>query len=226
MAVAPHTRRSGAALAASLAILAVTSGCGREAGPAAAPSSPPVLTSAAPPSAVPSSAVPSSAGSSGGQSSVAPTTTRRPTVPTTGATSTTAPAGTGRCHTSELGLAFGPVDAGAGQRHGTVLLQNESSRRCTIFGFGGLQVLDAARRPLPVALSRVGSPPTLVRFGPRSNVIGKTITWGAIPAGVTCVRPVYVLVTPPDETAPLTARWPYGPVCGGRIAGFAYGVSG
>jgi hypothetical protein len=36
---------------------------------------------------------------------------------------------------------------------------------------------------------------------------------------------VYVLVTPPDETDPLTARWPYGPVCGGRIAGSAYGAA-
>jgi hypothetical protein len=107
-----------------------------------------------------------------------------------------------------------------------VILKDESTRRCTIFGFGGLQVLDAARHPLPVTLSRVGAAPTLVRFGPRSNLIGKTISWGAIAAGVTCVQPVYVLVTPPDETAPLTARWPYGSVCGGRIAGSAYGATG
>jgi Protein of unknown function (DUF4232) len=220
MSVLPYVRRSGAALAA-LAVLVGVSSCGQDAGPVAAPSAtgaspaPATPTPATPTPATPTPAVPV-------PTTAAPATTRPPvTGPSTGAPPA---AGPGRCHTSELSLAFGPADAGAGQRQGRVLLQNESSRRCTIFGFGGLQVLDAARRPLPVTLSRVGPRPTLVRFGPRSNVIGKSIRWGAIPAGVTCVRPVYVLVTPPDETDPLTARWPYGPVCGGRIAGFAYGT--
>lgn len=215
MPVLPRLRRSGAALAA-LAVLVGISGCGRAADPVAAPSSTgTVAPSTVAPTTAPTTAAPV-------PTTAAPTTRPPAAAPSTGATS--AP-GTGRCHTSELSVAFGPVDAGAGQRHGTVLLQDESSRRCTLFGFGGLQVLDAARHPLPVTLSRVGAAPTLVRFGPRSNVIGKTISWGAIPAGVACVRPVYVLVTPPDETAPLTARWPYGQVCGGRIAGSAYGAS-
>lgn len=216
MAVAPHSRRTGAAVAASLAALAVLSGCGRDDGPAAAPPPSPVATSAA------STAAPAApAGSTTAPAPVASATTPR----AAGTKAPTSPAGSSRCHTSELSVAFGPVDAGAGQRHGTVLLQNRSGRRCTIFGFGGLQVLDAARRPLPVALTRVGAAPTLVRFGLRSDIVPKGISWGAIPAGVTCARPAYVLVTPPDETDPLTARWPYGPVCGGRIAGSAYGVS-
>ena len=216
--------RPGAGLVVALAVLAGVAGCGRDADPSTAPTTapvtaPPVTTPAVPSSAVPSGAVPSSAVPSNGvpapTRSTSATATRAPTG---------APVGIERCHTSELSAAFGPADAGAGQRQGTVILQNRSTRRCTILGFGGLQVLDAARRPLPVTLSRVGPPAVLVRFGPRSNQIGKTITWGAIPAGRTCVRPVYVLVTPPDETDPLTARWPYGAVCSGQIAGFAYGA--
>jgi hypothetical protein len=132
--------------------------------------------------------------------------------------------GGSRCHTGDLSLAFGPVRAGAGQREGTVILQNESSRRCTITGFGGLQLLGAGRRPLPVALSRVGPAPRTVTFGPRSDQISKTVSWTVVPGGARCVRPAYAAVTPPDETTSLTARWPYGPVCGGRIAGTAYGV--
>jgi hypothetical protein len=219
MVVAPHFRRTGVAVAASLAVLAALSGCGQDSSPAAAPSSPAAgtTTAAATTAAAATAAATTAAPTSAAPSSAAPTTPR--------ATGSTVAAGSSRCHTSELSVAFGPVDAGAGQRHGTVILQDRSTRRCTLFGFGGLQVLDAAKRPLPVTLSRVGGKPVLIRFGPRSNQIAKTISWGAIPAGVSCVTPVYVLVTPPDETDPLTARWPYGQVCGGRIAGSAYGVN-
>jgi hypothetical protein len=220
MAAVPFIR-PGAALAVALAVLAGVAGCGRDADPAPTPTPTSAASGPVPSSAVPSSAVPSGAVPDGASSSAAVPPSAAP-VPTR--STAPAPAGSGRCHTSELSVAFGPVNAGAGQRQGTVILQNESARRCTIFGFGGLQVLDAARRPLPVVLRRVGPAPTLVRFGPRSDQITKTIGWGAIPAGVACVRPVYVLVTPPDETDPLTARWPYGAVCSGRIDGFAYGA--
>jgi hypothetical protein len=212
MTVLPHLRRSGAALA-TLAVLIGSAGCGTDADPVAAPTT----TSAEPTATVPATTTPAPA-----TTTAAPTTTRPAPPAGTGSATGGAPAGTGRCHTSELSLAFGPGGAGAGQRQGTVILQNKSARRCTLFGFGGLQVLDGARRALPVTLSRVGTP-TLVRFGPRSNQIDKTISWTAVPSGAGCVQPVYVLVTPPDETDPLTGRWPYGAVCGGRIAGSPYG---
>lgn len=164
-------------------------------------------------------------------SSPAPPTTSTPALPTT-RPARSAPASPGssrpvtdRCHTSELSLAFGPVDAGAGQRHGTLILQNRSNRRCTILGFGGLQLLDAAKRPLPTTLTRVGQAPRLVRFGPRSDQIARQISYPVVPSGSTpCVTPVFAAVIPPDETAHLVARWPYGRVCG-TIAGEAYGAA-
>jgi hypothetical protein len=201
---------AGAALAAALAVAAGAAGCGSDPEPAAAPPS----TAAGQTTSGPAPATGTGTAAPGGSS---------PAPGTSAPAGTTAAPAAGRCHTSELSLAFGPVRAGAGQRQGTVILQNRSTRRCTLFGYGGLQLLDAARRPLPVTLRRVGTAPTLIRFGPRSDQVSKPISWSAIPSGQGCVQPVYVLVTPPDETDPLTARWPYGPVCGGRIDGSAYG---
>jgi hypothetical protein len=208
----PPRRRLGVALAA-VAVLVVVAGCARDDGPPASPSSAAPAPAATATAGTPVTTGEGGVGHSASAAHPAPATPAQPA------------AGPGRCHTSELSLAFGPAQAGAGQRQGVVILKNESARECTILGFGGLQVLDAARRPLPVELERVGPSPTLVRFGPRSNEITKAISWTAVPSDSGCVQPVYVLVTPPDETDPLTGQWPYGAICGGRLAGFAYGAA-
>lgn len=75
-----------------------------------------------------------------------------------------------------------------------------------------------------MALTRVGPAPRTVTFGPRSDQVLKTVSWTIVPGGARCVRPAYALVTPTDETTSLSGRRPYGPVCGGRLAGTVYGV--
>ncbi len=169
--------------------------------------------------------------------------TAAPTTTASGASTTTAapPTGTGspsqsptgsgtpsvsRCHTSELAASLAPGDSGAGQRYATQALTNTSGRTCTVFGYGGLQPLDAAKRQLPITLTRdTGRPARLVRLAPGATV-GRTIHWGAVPSGEQpCPTPAYASIIPPDETDPLLIRWSLGPVCGGKIDGWPYGVT-
>jgi hypothetical protein len=162
----------------------------------------------------------------------APTSAPSATVaPTEGAPTASGPGATGagpsssRCHTSELAASLQESDAAAGNRYATLRLTNRSQRTCTVFGYGGLQPLDAAKKQLPITLTRdTGKPPTLVRLAPGASV-GRTIHWGVVPSGSQpCPTPAYASIIPPDETDPLVIAWSLGPVCGGRIDGWPYGV--
>lgn len=158
----------------------------------------------------------------------APGTTTSETGPTPPATSPegSTPA-TDRCHTSELIATIGAGDAAAGNRYATLSLRNKSGRTCTIYGYGGLQPLDATGKQLPVTLKRDASAggPRLVRLSPGS-AIGRTIHWGAVPTGdAKCPTATSATVIPPDETDPLTVRYDFGEVCGSTIDGTPYGVT-
>ncbi|CAA9286582.1 MAG: hypothetical protein AVDCRST_MAG41-4034 [uncultured Corynebacteriales bacterium] len=160
------------------------------------------------------------AGTTAGTTPAAGPTTPQATTPqatTPGATPVAS-----RCRTAELGLSFSDLAGTAGQRYGYVILRNIAARTCTVAGFGGLRPLDPARRALPVRLERGGPAPASLRLAP-GQAAGTRIRFAGIPAGGTCVSPASVEVTPPDETEPLVTRWPWGPVCGGRIVGEAYG---
>jgi Protein of unknown function (DUF4232) len=168
----------------------------------------------------------------------APTSPAGPTgassePPATGGPTASEPASSGggtvgsgtRCHTSQLAASFRASDPGAGQRYATLLLTNRSQRTCTVFGYGGLQPLDAGKKQLPVTLSRdTGHPARLVRLAPGASV-GRTIHWTVVPGGPPCVAPAYAAIIPPDETDPLVTAWSLGPVCGGRMDGWPYGVT-
>jgi hypothetical protein len=129
---------------------------------------------------------------------------------------------TDRCHTAELAVAFGPEQAGAGQRMGSVILQNVSTRTCTVYGYGGLQLLDAQKRPLPNGLTREPTPLPTLQSVPPGGKVSKDISFTVIPSGAeTCPTPTWAQVTPPDETGNQVEHWPYGPVCG-AVKGRAY----
>lgn len=163
-------------------------------------------------------------GTTAGTTPAAGPTTSRATTPQ--ATTPEAPPGAtpvaGRCRTAELGLSFSDLATAAGQRYGYVVLRNIATRTCTVAGFGGLRLLDPARRELPVRLERAGPAPASLRLAP-GQAAGTRLRFAGTAAGGTCVSPASVGVTPPDEAEPLVTRWPWGPVCGGRIVGEAYG---
>ena len=56
---------------------------------------------------------------------------------------------TDRCHTADLSAHLTTLDSSAGSRYAAVVLKNRSASTCRVFGYGGVQLLDAAHRPLP-----------------------------------------------------------------------------
>ncbi|GAA3365417.1 MULTISPECIES: DUF4232 domain-containing protein [Saccharopolyspora] len=134
-----------------------------------------------------------------------------------------------RCHTSQLSGAVGHGDSGAGQRYAELTLTNTSGEACTLYGYGGMQLLGADGQQLPTQLERTPNPgPQVVRLAPGESA-SSTLHWTAVPhegeseQGPCQPEPARALVTPPDEEDPLTVRWDLGSVCGfGSIDNSAY----
>jgi Protein of unknown function (DUF4232) len=172
-----------------------------------------------PPTATPTGAPPAVATTAPAQTLPAP-------VPGTGSRTTVhrQPAGPGRCRTGELSAGLGWVEGAAGGRFSAVTLTNRSRHSCTVYGYGGLQLLDANHRPVPTRQLRDRTVrPSLLLLRPGLSVHAD-VRWSAIPnpgdsqTGPCQRQPAYLLVTPPDETRLLGVRWNAGPVCGqGRI---------
>jgi hypothetical protein len=132
-----------------------------------------------------------------------------------------------RCHTSQLTGSMSPVEAGAGQRYADVSLTNTSDQFCTIYGYGGVQLVDGAGNPLPTNVARTADPGSaLIGLSPGQSAAA-TLHWSAVPhgdEGDPCQpTPTGLQVIPPDETDPLPVEWTGDVVCGaGAIEETAY----
>ncbi|MGP4021068.1 DUF4232 domain-containing protein [Saccharopolyspora sp. 5N708] len=135
----------------------------------------------------------------------------------------------GRCHTSMLSGSLGQPDAGAGQRYADLVLRNSSNETCTLYGYGGVQLIDQSGQPLPTTMQRTPNPgPSLITLDP-GETARAVLHWTAVPHegeptdGPCQPTPVRAEVIPPDETDPLSITWNSGPVCGfGAIDNSAY----
>jgi hypothetical protein len=125
----------------------------------------------------------------------------------------TTPTGPDRCHTADLTAGLHNLDSAAGSRYAAVVLTNRTSSTCRVYGYGGVQLLDAARHPLPTHQIRDRSTPprpVLLRAG---GSVSARLHWSAVPdstesqTGPCQPTPAYLLVTPPDETQPITVAW-------------------
>lgn len=128
-----------------------------------------------------------------------------------------------RCHTSQLTGSMSPVEAGAGQRYADLSLTNSSDQFCTLYGYGGMQLVDAAGTPLPTNVTRTPNPgPALIDLPPGASAAA-TLHWTAVPhegEGDPCQpAPASLQVIPPDETEPLPVTWTGDVVCGGGAIG-------
>ena len=142
----------------------------------------------------------------------ATTTTAKAAATTTASsgTSTTSASQSSRCHTSELTASLKQAGAGAGGNNGTVLtLSNKSSRTCTLYGYVGLQLVDANRRFLPTTVQRGQSyffhdqGPTSISLTPgqsaHAGIAYGNHVEGSEPYAKQCPSATYLEVTPPDE---------------------------
>jgi Protein of unknown function (DUF4232) len=135
-----------------------------------------------------------------------------------------------RCHTGGLTGDVEARDSAPGQRYAALGLKNTTSTACTLYGYPGLQLVDAngAARPTTVVRDR--------SVAPRSVVVkpGQTawalLRWTVIPADDEAADhcapdPASLRVIPPDETTRLTTEFDYGAVCQhGRVVVDPFGV--
>ncbi|ROP38684.1 DUF4232 domain-containing protein [Saccharothrix texasensis] len=130
----------------------------------------------------------------------------------------------GRCTAAVLAGAVESTEAGAGNRYGKLVVTNNGAAPCTVNGYSGLQLLDAAGNALPTDLQRKPDPgPAPVTLAPGAAAAAN-LHWTVVPTGDEPVdRPCQAeaakaAAIPPDETQPMSLRWGLGPVCaGGKI---------
>ena len=127
--------------------------------------------------------------------------------------------GTGRCTAAVL---TGTVQGGnpaAGNRYAKLVVTNTGSAPCTLYGYGGFQLVGGDGTKLPTSTRRDEPPaPSLVVLAPGTTA-AKNLHWGVVPTGNEPVdrpcqpEPRTAQIIPPDETQPFTVAWPFGPVC-------------
>jgi len=138
---------------------------------------------------------------------------------------TAAQAAVPRCTVPQLRGALKNLQAGAGNRFGTLVLRNVSSRPCRLFGYPGALLRSRSGRAIPTDVVRDRSvrPVTVVLRADGGRAVSQW-RWGAIPGrgeptrGRCEPRPARIEVTPPNATRQLVLPWRSGPVCQhGRI---------
>ena len=135
-----------------------------------------------------------------------------------------APVVTPRCHTGDVSATLRALSSGAGQRYAALVLTNSSGHLCQVYGYVGMLLLDGNRQPLPTNVVRSAPPaPQVVTLMPGQAAFSQ-LHWTVVPGtgdaqSVQCEpQPVFVEVTPPDETTQLVIPWNMEVVClRGRI---------
>src|SRR5437763_11683160 len=125
-----------------------------------------------------------------------------------------------RCHTGDLSGRLGFIQGAAGSRFGPLVVKNRSYHTCTLFGFIGGQLYNAAGRKIATRLVRDHSVAERTIVLAPGRTARAELHWSAIPSGgaTRCPVPRSFAVTPPDERTQLRVRWTAGQVCGrGRI---------
>ncbi len=154
-------------------------------------------------------------------------TTPNPSTPTQPETS--APAQERKCTAPMLSGTVEPGEPGAGNRYATLVVTNTAAEPCTLWGYGGLELVDATGKALPTTVTRQGDPaPALVDLQP-GEMAAKNLHWTVVATGNEPVdgpcqpEAAGARVIPPDGTEPFDVTYAFGSVCGGgAIDGSAY----
>ena len=156
-------------------------------------------------------------GTASGTTTSVPPTSQNPTNPLNPASPTTRPSApaSSRCTAAMLAGTLQAEDSAAGNRYAKLVVTNTGTTPCTLYGYGGLQLVAADGSPLPTSTRRDEAPgPSLVTLAPSAPAT-KNLHWGVVPTGDESCQPEphAVRVIPPDETEPFTVAWSMGPVC-------------
>ena len=201
--------RRAALLASSVAMLGLLAGCGDGDSTASAPRT--ESGTAAPATATtppPSDAATASDGTTGAPSGVPTDAVSNSLTPS----ASQSPASGSRCHTSELSASVGRNNPGAGQENFPVVLTNESSRGCTLYGYPGTAFVDASGKQLGPDPKRSSADPETVTLKPGQSAWAGLSFANPEVSGAGTATPAALLVTPPDEEDPLKVVWKAGEV--------------
>jgi len=146
-----------------------------------------------------------------------------PKVDSTGGTDPTrpAPSGPSRCHTADLAVEVGRSDSGTGHTGLNLALVNRSTHPCRIYGYGGVQLLDAAGAALPTQQVRGRPAPQPITLRPAGRAYS-VLTWVHSPEAPPCSSSAFLLVTPPDDTKSIRVAFSHTVCENGRIQQGAY----
>jgi hypothetical protein len=118
-----------------------------------------------------------------------------------------------------MSASFVNPDAGAGQRHLTLVLMNNGSASCEVFGYVGLQLLTSGGAVVPTNVTRINLSARAHVIVPPGGQVSTLMHWGVIPgpgepnSGPCEPTPAKIEITPPNETAFLTQPWTGDVVC-------------
>ncbi|MFL5994381.1 MAG: DUF4232 domain-containing protein [Streptomyces sp.] len=194
--------RWAALLAGPVAVVGLLAGCGSGGDTASAPRTESGTAASATNTTTPSggtSSAPSGVPTDAVSNSLTPSAPR-------------SPAGGTRCHTSELSASVGRNDPGAGQENFPVVLTNESSRTCTLYGYPGAAFVDASGKQLGPDPKRSSTEPETVRLAPGKSAWAGLSFANPEVSGAGTATPAALVVTPPDEEDPLKVPWKSGEV--------------
>ncbi|MCQ8192185.1 DUF4232 domain-containing protein [Streptomyces rugosispiralis] len=132
---------------------------------------------------------------------------------------TTAKAAPTRCHTADLkaGFATGEdakpeMDQTERQTQAYIWFTNQSNRTCTLSGFAGVDMIGAQSTDGTWSLARSSKTPEKMILEP-GDTTDFSITLLPVAASTPQKEkfvPAKFLVTPPNETAHFTLKWPFG----------------
>ncbi len=127
-----------------------------------------------------------------------------------------------RCRLSQLSLAQPKSTGAAGSVRLRFVFTNVSATTCKLFGFAGMQLLNARKAPLPTYIRRGTS--SIVPPEPETDVVmthsqhaSFYAGYSDVPTGAQACRvSTWVEVTPPNDTKHFTLRLAIAP-CGGIL---------
>jgi len=207
--------RGAAAIAAGASLLALLTGCSSNSPSTSASDTAGATAAPVPGASAGATAAP--AGDSGTQNS-ASTSTGTTSNSTGGTTSKSTGGGsTGQssdaCTVSQLKLSVGSDNPGAGQENFPLVLTNDSSTTCTIYGYPGVEFQDSAHNAVtPDPARESGSTKTLLSLGSGDSAWAPLSFGNPSISGANTVTPRFIIVTPPGETHSLVADWTQGAV--------------
>jgi hypothetical protein len=141
--------------------------------------------------------------------------TSTPGAPSASSTTTTSPGGPNQCPTPKLTASVYGSSGAAGTIEVTMALTSAAASSCTLGGYPGLQMLNAAGTALPTTVVRKGNypftamAPTVVTVAP-GQAVYFNLGYSDVPSGTetSCPTSATVQVTPPNSytSTPVSAQ--------------------